>query len=88
MRGNPIAYILVYNSVVLWEATLSVLYSPYSVNVTATNELWEVNKTVISAEILFYDFFPYSVIVTNTKGGKFVYLQHVDTSLYRRESTF
>ena len=57
-------------SFVLLESTRSIFYSPYSVNVTVTNELLEVYKTLISAKTLcFMTFFPYSVIVTNTRRG-------------------
>ena len=56
---------------VLLESTHSISYSPYSVNVTVTNELLEDYKTLISAKTLcFMTFFPYSVIVTNTKSKK------------------
>ena len=60
-------------SFVLWESTRSSFYSPYSVNVTATNELWEIYKAVISAKTNVYDlnFFPFSVIVTNTRQDLF-----------------
>ena len=45
-------------SVVLLESTRSISYSPYSVNVTVTNELLEVYKTLISAKALcFMTFF-------------------------------
>ena len=75
-------------SFVLLVSTRSIFDLPYSVNVTATNELWEVYKVLILAKTLcFMTFFPYSVIVTNTKRGYAAYLQNVDTSLYRREST-
>ena len=59
-------------------------------NDTVTNELLEVYKNAnFSQDIMFYDFFPYSVIVTNTKRGiRCVYLLNKDTSLYRHESTF
>ena len=78
-------------SFVLFESTRSISYSPYSVNVTVTNELLEVYKKLISAKTLcFMTFFPYSVIVTNTKSkkGDILYPLNVDTSLYRHESTF
>ena len=43
---------------VLLESTRSISYSPYSVNVTVTNELYEVYKTLISAKTLcFMTFF-------------------------------
>ena len=51
-------------SFVLLESTRSIFYAPYSVNVTVTNELLN-----FSQDIMFYDFFPYSVIVTNTRRG-------------------
>ena len=45
-------------SFVLFESTRSISYSPYSVNVTVTNELLEFFKTLISAKTLcFMTFF-------------------------------
>ena len=41
-------------SFVLLESTRSIFYSPYSVNVTVTNELLEVYKTLISAKALCF----------------------------------
>ena len=37
-------------SFVLLVSTRTIFYLPYSVNVTATNELWEVYKVLISAK--------------------------------------
>ena len=45
-------------SFVLLESTRSIFYSPYSVNVTVTNELLEVYKTLISAKTLCFMTFP------------------------------
>ena len=59
-------------SFVLLESTRSIFYSPYSVNVTVTNELLE--NANFSQDIMFYDFFPYSVIVTSTKKGDILYI--------------
>ena len=51
--GNWVDY-----SFVLLESTRYIFYSPYSVNVTVTNELLEVNKKLISAKTLcFMTFF-------------------------------
>ena len=41
-------------SFVFLESTRSIFYSPYSVNVTVTNELFEVYKTLISAKTLCF----------------------------------
>ena len=64
-------------------------YSPYSMNVTVTNELLEVYKTLISVKALcFMTFFLILSLLPIQKGGYVVYLLNVDTSLYRHESTF
>ena len=66
-----------------------IFYSPYSVNVTVTNELLEVYKTLISAKTLcFMTFFLILSLLPIQEGGYVVYLLNVDTSLYRHESTF
>ena len=76
-------------SFVLLESTRSIFYSPYSVNVTVTNELLEVYKTLISAKTLcFMTFFLILSLLPILKGGYVVYLLNVDTSLYRHEFTF
>ena len=76
-------------SFVLLESTRSIFYSPYSVNVTVTNELLEVYKTLISAKTLcFMTFFLILSLLPIQKGGYVVYLLNVDTSLYRHESLF
>ena len=67
----------------------SIFYSPYSVNVTVTNELLEVYKTLISAKTLcFMTFFLIRSLLLIQEGGYVVYLLNVDTSLYRNESKF
>ena len=76
-------------SFVLLESTRSIFYSPYSVDVTVTNELLEVYKTLISAKTLcFMTFFLISPLLPIQKGGYVVYHLNVDTSLYRHESIF
>ena len=76
-------------SFVLLKSTLSIFYSPYSVNVTVTNELLEVYKTLISAKTLYFmTFFLILSLLPIQEGGYVVYLLNVDTSLYRHESTF
>ena len=71
------------------ESTRSMFYSPYSVNVTVTNELLEVYKTLISAKTLcFMTSFLILSLLPIQKRGYVVYLLNVDTSLYRHESTF
>ena len=58
-------------------------------NVTVTNELLEVYKTLISAKTLcFMTIFLIPSLLPIQKGGYVVYLLNVDTSLYRHESTF
>ena len=75
-------------SFVLLESTRSI-YSPYSVNVTVTNELLEVYQTLISAKTLcFMTFFLFLSLLPIQEWGFVVYLLNVDTSLYRHESTF
>ena len=70
------------------ESTRSIFYSPYSVNVTVTNELLEVYKTLISAKTLcFMTFILILSLLPIQDGGYVVYLLNVDTSLYRHEST-
>ena len=55
---------------------------PYSMNVTATNELWEVYKVLILAKTLcFMTFFPILSLLPIQKGGNAAYLQNVDASL-------
>ena len=76
-------------SFVLFESTRSIFYSPYSVNVTVTNELLEVYlRTLISAKTLcFMTFFLILSLLPIHEGGYVVYLLNVDTLLYRHEST-
>ena len=75
-------------SFVLLESTRTIYFSPYSVNVTVTNELLEAYKTLISAKTLcFMIFFLILSLLPIQKGGYFVYILNVDTSLYRHEST-
>ena len=58
-------------------------------NVTVTNELLEVHKTLTSAKTLcFMTFFLIPSLLPIKKRGYVVYLPSVDTSLYRHESTF
>ena len=57
-------------SFVLLESTRSIFYSPYSVNVTLTNELLEVCKTLNSAKTLcFMTFFLILYLLPIQKGG-------------------
>ena len=91
-KSNPILRFTgkwVDYSFVLLESTRSIFYSPYSVNVTVTNELLEVFRTLISAKTLcFMTFFLILSLLPIQEGGCVVYLLNVDTSLYRHESTF
>ena len=58
-------------------------------NVTVTNELLEIYRTLISAKTLcLMTFFLILSLLTIQEGGYVVYLLNVDTSLYRHESTF
>ena len=62
-------------SVVLLESTRSHFYSPYSVNVTVTNELLEVYKTLISAKTLcFMTFFSLFCQCYQYKKGDMLYI--------------
>ena len=91
-KSNPILRFTgkwVDYSFVLLESSRSIFYSPYSVNVTVTNELLEVYKTLISAKTLcFMTFFLILSLLPIQEGRYVIYLLNVDTSLYRHESTF
>ena len=65
-------------------STRSIFHLPYSVNVTATSELWKVYKVLILAKTLYFmTFFLILSLLPIQKGGNAAYLQNVDTSLYK-----
>ena len=66
--------ITVFQKVVLLESARSIFYSPYSVNVTVTNELLDVYKTLISAKTLCFMTFSLFCHCYQYKKGDMLYI--------------